>query len=193
MNLIQPQAQKGRSVGTNPPPNSDAVQIQPSTGGLKEDMQQWMAKAMQIVHSKDTRGKIMMMLQSSAKDPVQAVANVTTSVMQQVDMITRRAGIEVDDGVKFAGAHELIGQVEEIARMGRLFSLDQRHQELALSVAVQDYVKGEIAAKRIDPYKLQAKIKAGVQAMSPKDKIVMEQSVKRLADTSKSYIQQRGK
>lgn len=149
---------------------------------LKIDYTQYLAKGMKILHSRETRDAIMPLLVGD--NPVQLVANATIVILQKIDNAARAEGIEVQDTVKLLAAGEFVSQLCEIAEAAKLFALDKDHQQLALAVAVQDYVRAEISAGRIDPVRLMAQVEQGTRKLTPQQKNEMTQSINKLQQTA---------
>lgn len=141
----------------------------------KEDLSRYVSRGMQVLHSRETRDAIFRML--SAKDPVRSVANVVLMVVQKVDDASRKAGLEVQDVIKLLAAMEFIRQIVEIAEVGKVFKLDQRGQNFALVAAVQEYLRGEIQAGRIDPASLKTKLADAIESATPQQKEVLQRSL----------------
>lgn len=163
------------------------AQVRPSQRKPKEDYEEWVAIAMEILHSKQTRGAIQDLLKSGASDPVNTMAKTLGLVLTKLDQSSRNSGQEVDDAVKLLALAEVENQLVEIAEALGAFTLDEAHKELALSIAVQDYVKSEVAAGRINPVKLQAQMATSVSKMPPAERMAMEKSLQRIQQTAKSY------
>lgn len=156
------------------------------TDNAKNDYAQYLSKGMEILHSRETRGAIISLL-SGNKTPVQRVANAAVVVLQKVDGAARSKGLEIQDATKLFAAYEIVKQICEIADAARLFTLDDQHQNLALSVAVQDYVRAEIAAGRIDPARLNAQITQGMRKLTPEQRSEVDSSIKTIQQTGAKY------
>ena len=149
---------------------------------IKIDYTQYLAKGMKILHSPETNGAILAILKGD--NPVQLVANATIVVLQKIDTAARAKGIEVQDMVKLLAANEFVSQICEIAEAAKLFTLDDDHRQLALSVAVQDYVRQEIKAGRIDPARLMAQVEQGTRKLSAQQKEEMTQAMNKVQQTA---------
>lgn len=160
-------------------------ELAPSGQKAEDDAAQWLALAMDFVHGRQTRGSVGQMLKG--KDPVQALANATVMVVKRIDAASRQKGIEVEDAVKLYGAHEICTQLAEVGNDSGAFQVDEKLIELAFSVAVQEYVKGEIADGRIDPARLQAKVQQSVRNLPPEQRAEANAAVKRIAQTADEY------
>ncbi len=160
--------------------------MKPSTN-TRADYNQYVAKGMQLIHSPETRDAIVGILKLKGKAPVQLVADTVVVVIRKADNATREAGIEIQDVVKLLAAHEFVTQICEIAEAARLFTLKPDVKELALSVAVQDYVRGEISAGRIDPVRLMAQVEKGMRQISPKQRSEVLQSIDKIKKTAINY------
>jgi len=165
---------------------------QPSqAANYKRDFEQYVAKAMTLIHAKETRDSVVSMLEGD--NPVQRVANATVMIMQRLDAAARDAGVEVQDSIKVFGANEIISMVAEVAEASGKAKLDERLLELALSVAVQDYVKAEIAAKRINAQQLKVAIEADLRKLPPKQRKEIQQSQIRIQQTARQYNEGKGR
>lgn len=145
---------------------------------MKKEHDIYLAEGRKIINGKD-RDRITQMLQG--KNKVKLVAKVIVWVMQKLDNVARKEGIEVDDGVKATVAQTLF---EEIIEVWRIEMTDDQ-KELCFSVIVQDYVKGEVAAGRIDPDKLKAQTERAVREMPPEQQQKVKESLARIQQTAK--------
>jgi len=161
--------------------------IQPSSAGVKQDYDKYVSRATILIHSPQTTGAIQNLL--AGPDPVQQVANATVMVMQRIDSAARDAGVEVQDAVKIFGANAIVRLIIELGEAAHKFKIkfDEPLTELALSVAVQDYVKGEITAHRIDPQRLNVALQADMRTMPPKMRKEMQQTQLRIQQTARKY------
>ena len=183
---VQPQsplATLGQQV-----PQQQQPSISPSQEPMGKDYQMFVAKGLDLISSPQTRDSIVTMLK--AGDPVTALANALVVILQKLDIAARAKGLEVADIVKLYGSHELISELSNVGKAAGIFNLDSNHIELAFSVAVQNYIKGEIAAGRIDPQKLQAQSQASAKKLDPKQRASMQEAVQRIQATAKSYSAQ---
>ena len=161
------------------------AQVSPSQQPMGKDYQMYVAKGLEIISSTQTRDSIVTLLKSA--DPVSALANTLVVVIQKLDMAARSKGTEVADFVKISGAHELINRLNDIMTAAKIASLDKNHIELAFSLAVQDYMRGEIKAGRINPAKLQQQQQMAMQKMKPKQRQEIQESLTRIQATAKAY------
>ena len=152
---------------------------------MKGDYERYTNRAITLIHSPETSDAVLQTLQGP--DPVQKVADGVVMVMQRIDAAARDKGVEVQDSVKIFGAHEIVNLVVELGEAAGVLKLEDDLRELALSVAVQDYVKGEVAARRIDPKKLQVAVDADIRKMPPKDRKEIQASQLRIQQTARKY------
>lgn len=167
------------------PPTPQGRKIMPSTADYKHDYDNYINKATMLVHSPDTSPAIQNLL--TGPDPVQKVADATVMVMQRLDSAARQAGVEVQDSVKIFGANAIVRLIVELGEAAGKFKLDESLIELALSVSVQDYVKGEISAHRIDPQKLNVAMQADIRKLPPKQRKEIQLSQQRVMVTARKY------
>lgn len=160
--------------------------IQPSQANVKHDFDAYVSRAMMLIHSPQTTKAVQDML--GGPDPVSRVAAATVMVMQRLDAASRASNIEVQDTVKVFGAVEIVNMVAELGEAAKKFrKLDQHLHELALAVAVQDYVKGEVKAGRINPQALQAKMQADLAQIPEKERKEIQDSQIRIQQTARKY------
>ena len=160
--------------------------IQASKADVREDFDRYVARATALIHSPETTGAVQNML--GGPDPVSKIAAATVMVMQRLDSAARASNIEVQDTIKTFGAVEIVNMVIELGEAaGKFGKLDKDLSELALSVAVQDYVKGEIRAGRIDPKRLQVQMDADMRKLPPKQRKEIQASQVRLQQTARKY------
>jgi hypothetical protein len=177
-----------------PPPDPSAQQghyiraTKPSTKPQTMDLQMYIAKGLELMSSQQTRESMLVVLKGIGPGkPVEKLANALVVLLQKLDASARKTGVEVLDSVKVIGAHELIQDLAKTAAAANIFTLDDDHIELAYSVAVQDYVKAEVKAGRINPGKLMAQMQSSVRKMPPKEKQEMAMALKRIQATAAKY------
>ena len=130
---------------------------------------------LEMLHAPQTRDKIIdAMMQPH---PVDGVKNGVVSLMQRTDEAMRKEGVQISGQAKVDSAVKLVSEVSELSNaIGA--KLDDKEIRLALSLALQDYVKPEIEAGRIDPQEAKAGISQAMQNMSPEQrKTVNDQSL----------------
>lgn len=165
--------------------------VTPSSSDIKSDLQKYVNKATLFIHAPENTPNIVKML--SGDNPVQKVASASVFVMQMVDKNSRESGIEVQDTVKVFGAHEIVNLIAELGETARKIpKLDQKLGELTLSVAVQDYVKSEVAAGRINPQKLKVAMDADIRKLPPKTRKEIQDAHIRIQQTSRQYNNGKG-
>lgn len=158
---------------------------------LRKDFMKYTAMATKLVFSPETRGAIMGVLKTD-QDPVRKVANTTVMVMQRLDGVLRKEGLEIVDTVKIFAGHEVIKMVSEYAEAGKLFRLNDDLQLLASSLAAQDYVNAEAKAGRINKKILATQIQADMRKMPEKDRKGVMQGTKRVAEIARKYNNGKG-
>lgn len=161
-----------------------------SEADIKEDLSKYIDMAMQIIHSKATTANIQKQL--TAGNHVEQVAKMAVMIMQRIDTATRDSGVETQDAVKVVAAQAIVGLLCELAEAAKLFDLSDDHKLLALSAAIQDYFKAEIAAKRIDPEKLKAGIGQNLMQKDPASMNGSRQATERLAKIAQEYGRSNG-
>ena len=167
-------------------PTATPSNVQASQANVKHDFAAYVSRATTLIHAPETTGAIQGML--AGPDPVSKVAAATVMVMQRLDAAARTAGIEVQDAIKVFGAVEVVNMVAELGEAaGKMPVLNQHLKELALSVAVQDYVKGEVKAGRIDPQRLQVAMQADIRQLPPKQRKEIQDAQIRIQQTARAY------
>ena len=169
----------------NTPTITERPQVRPSDADDREDLKKYIERAIMLIHSDETRGAILSYLKGP--DPVQKVADATVMVMQRIDDAARQSGIEVQDTIKMYGAHEILKLVVEFGEAAGYFKMGPDLQELALSVAVQDYIKHEVQSGKINAQRLQAKMQIDIRKMPPKMKAEIQASQARIQQTARKY------
>lgn len=157
---------------------------------FKTDYAQYVAKAIKLIHSPDTREAVLSLLNNN--DPVSKVAKAAVVVMQKLDAASRASGMEIGDSVKVLGAAEIVKLIVEFGNAARKFQLDEELVDLALSVAVQDYVKQEMAAGRLDGKKLKVAMEADIRKLPPAKRKEVQQAQYRIAQIARKYNGGRG-
>jgi hypothetical protein len=181
-------------IGPQAPPDQAAQQghhvraTKPSTKPQTMDLQMYIAKGLELMSSKQTAQSMLVILKGIGPGkPVEKLANALVVLLQKLDAGARQTGVEVLDSVKVIGANDLIRELAKTAAAANIFHLDENHIELAYSVAVQDYVKSEVKAGRVNPGKLLATMQERVKKMPPKEKQEMAMALKRIQATAANY------
>lgn len=177
-------------IGQSAAPANVAPHVKPSSAEGKADLERYINRAITLIHSPETRGAILNMLTNN--DPVQRVADATVMVMQRIDAASRGAGIEVQDTIKMYGANEIVNLVVEFGNAAKKFNITPDLAELALSVAVQDYIKSEVQAGRINAQRLKAKMDIDIRNMPPKMQKEVKDSQMRVQQTARKYANGKG-
>ena len=160
--------------------------LQPSNPAkMKEDATVYVDKATILIHSQGPRQEFMNMLK--APDPVKAVSGATVIVMQRLDTAMREAGVELDDVVKVVCARYIVSEFVELAAAAKLFNMDTDHAGLALSMAVQNYIKAEAAAGRINMKQLQVQVQIEMRQMDPKTRKEVMAGMAKVQQTGRAY------
>ena len=159
--------------------------IAPSQQPMPDDYALFVSRGLEMISAEQTKDGILTMLR--AKDPVQSLADTLIVIIHKLDDAARQKGVEVQDSIKILGAHELINELAKVAKAANIFDLDKDHIELAFSVAVQDYVREEVQAGRINPGKLQAQMQSGVNKMGTKEREEMQAAQERIQKTARGY------
>lgn len=161
------------------------MEIAHSQAPIGKDYQMYVAKGLEIISSPQTRDGIVISLQQG--DPVTALANTLALVIRKLDEGSRGKGVEVSDVVKMYGAHELITELAKVATAAGVKGLDEDHIALAFAFAVQEYIKQEIQAGKINPTKLHMQTKAGVRKLPPEKQQEIVSSIEKIQATAKRY------
>jgi len=149
----------------------------------KRQLTQYVVKGMQLLHSGETGGDIVEVLKGTPNKS-QAVAEVTTSVLQRLDTAAREAGDDVHDMIKLEGAVDLLQQVIEIGEVsGATKKFTPEETQAAIALTVQEYLRGEIASGRVNKDELAKQITGGISQMSPEDQEELNKETLRINDT----------
>ena len=165
--------------------------IQPSNATIQHDFDQYVNRATILIHSPQSRKQVLAMLLAGS-DPVQRVSDATVMIMHRLDSTARDAGIEVQDAVKVMGAHAIVGLIVEFGNAAKIFNLNDDLSELSLSVAVQDYVRSEVKAGRVDPQKLKVAFDADLRSMPPKFRKEAQLAQQRIPMIARQYNHGKG-
>ena len=190
--LIGPTTQPAPAADTMQPPPAAGppATIQASQADPKADKNQYVAKALAMIHDPAVCNNIIGMLAGS--NPVQQVAAATVMVMERIDAASRSAGTEVQDTVKMYAVNDIIKAVADLGEAAGKFRLNSDLLLLTLTVCVQNYVKAEVKAGRIDPQKLQAKVQSDMKLLPQKDQIEARNSQMKIAQIARVYNNGKG-
>lgn len=173
------------TAGPMPTPNGEgnpALQEQ-DPGQIQADAHRIVTRGMEILHGPDTKDSIAAAIQASS-DPVTGVADLAKSIMQKIDLISRQEGIEINVLSKINGSKELVNEIAELAEDRGAPVMDEADRELAWSVSMQDYVKEEIAAGRLDPAELEQGVMESMKSLDKEGMEAANQEMIRLDETA---------
>lgn len=163
-----------------------AGQVKPSNAArIKQDFAQYISKASTIINSPQTRSATLETLKGP--DPAKQIANTTVLVMQQIDSLSRKSGIEILDTIKVIGAHVIVEQLYQLANAAGLYKLPEEYRMFALSIAVQNYIKAESKTGRINLKQLSVQIQRDMRSMSPEQRKMISKSMQNIPQTAKKY------
>lgn len=150
---------------------------------LLVDTKKFVIKGTKLINSPQSRDQIIASLKTG--NPLESVANTTVSIVQRLDEASRQAGDEVNDLVRIQGAHELLNQIADIGVASGAFNkLSQEQITTSFSVAVQNYIKTEIQAGRIDPKALEAEVTKNIKNMPPDEQQVLQNQISTINQTA---------
>lgn len=171
--LQQEQPQRGPGLAQQParptlPPQQGipSQQGQMSEDALQRDKEQIVDKGTILLHSPETRDQVMQMISSG--DPVDGVAKASVMTIQRLDEVARKAGKETSDTAKLAASIELMEQIIEIGETAKVFKFSDEQRKYAMALGIQNYMKAEIQAGRIDPQELAKGMNSEIEAL-PED------------------------
>lgn len=171
-----------------PPPQEQGPEAQNADPAkVQADAHKLVTRGLELLHSKQTRDKIIQSLKDST-DPVQGVADQAKAIIQRADSMTRTDGIEISPISKITGGKDLVDEIAELAEAAGLGPMDEDDRELSHSVSMQDYIKEEIAAGRIDPAELQAGV---AESMGGLDKEGMEAANQQMLKLNKTAMRRK--
>jgi hypothetical protein len=134
---------------------SSSLAEEPNKGTLQGDTHRIVTRGLELIHVPQTRDQVINALKTSP-NPVQGVADQTVALIQRIDSLSRQEGKEINMEAKLFGGKELVDEIAELSEAAGAGALDDDDKDLATTVAVQDYLKGEIKAGRVDPEELKA-------------------------------------
>lgn len=170
-NPLQPTAGGPPTVSGQAPVMAPVGQAGPEQGETPEKFKaqahQLVTRGIELLHAPQTRDDIVAALKNSP-NPVEGIANQAKAIIQKVDSISRKEGIELDLQAEMFGGKDLVAEIAEIAEAATGIVIDEDDRQLAFSVSVQNYLKEEIAAGRVDPEELKAGAQQALSQM-PKE------------------------
>jgi hypothetical protein len=153
-----------------------------SKKALEMDYRRFIAKGMKLIHGKDTRENILKSLQID--NPIEAVSNIVTAVINRVDTAIRNSGQRTPDEVKAVAANNLLGQIFEIGEASGTVKLDDDEKELAYSLSIQKYLDLEVKAGRIDPQALAEENGRSISEMNEDQRVQVNDQMERINRTA---------
>jgi hypothetical protein len=169
-----------------PQPQQAQPQVKPSQASrVKQDFAQFVSKASTMINSPQTRQQTLAMLRGS--DPARQIARGTVVILQQIDTLSRKSGIEILYTVKVVGAYVIVEQLYQLAAVAGFYKLEEAYRMLALSIAVQDYIKAETQAGRINAKQLAVQVQRDMRAMPPEQRKMLTKSMQASPQVAKRY------
>ena len=158
---------------TDPKPKS----IMMSADQARLEGRKLVARATVTIHQPNVYRELTAMLKTPNVRIEQLVANATVHLVQVIDSAARQTGEEIDDRAHIAGAIGICAEVYDIAKEQSLFTMTDKQLQLSVSIAIEQYLKEEIAAGRIDKDKLKASFDQGVSEMTPAQKLELHRQL----------------
>ena len=156
----------------------------------KADTLKYISKARLLIHADQTIPQLTQMLKGS--DPVQRVADASVMIAQRVDAASRTSGHEVNDGLKVAAGMEIVNDISDVleASLGTVLNKDLRY--LAFSVTIQDYVKAEVKARRMNAQQLRVSMQQGIRQMPAKTQKEVKMAPAKIQAIARKYNHGKG-
>lgn len=142
------------------------------------------AKAKIILHQQGTFDQVIKLLELKGSRPEQLVAHVCVMLIQLLDATARKEKVEIDDRAHVYGAYGLCAEIGDLAKEQHIFTLSGLQLGLAIGLTIQDYLKGEIAAGRIDKDALAADFYKAIRMMPHKEQMSIHQQMLQINKTA---------
>lgn len=114
----------------------------------KADFQQFIAQGMKVLHAPETRDAMLKRLTQG--NPIQAIAEVTLTIVQKLE-----GAAQVSDIVKLDGANVIMREVAELAEAAGVKKLTDEEKSTAFSLALEMYVMQGVKSGKMNPEELQ--------------------------------------
>lgn len=114
----------------------------------KADFQQFIAQGMKVLHAPETRDTMLKRLTQG--NPIQAIAEVTLTIVQKLE-----GAAQVSDIVKLDGANVIMREVAELAEAAGVKPLSDEEKSTAFSLALEMYVMQGVKSGKMNPEELQ--------------------------------------
>lgn len=176
-----PEATAGPMPAAEGGANSALQEAEP--GKVQADAHRIVTRGMEILHSPQTKDAILQSMRVS-NDPVQAMADKGKEIMQRVDTAARQEGTEINVMAKINGGRELVNEIADLAESAGAPPVSEEDRELAWSVSMQDYMKDEIAAGRLDPKEVEQGVMESMKSLDKEQLEAANQEMIRLDTTA---------
>ena len=147
------------------------------------NLEPYLEKGLLIIHGEETRDEIITLLKAKGSPP-ERLGRAALVVLTKMDSV---APADIFDQVRITALIRFIVELADIAEAAKIFKADEDDMGLALSYTIQEYIKMEIGAGRIDQKELQASVSRGLAKMSPAERADMDQATTRLAKRADQY------
>ena len=122
--------------------------------GLQEQMDALTANGLRMIHNPKLSDSLIKNI-IEAEDPVDAVADMTVSIIERIESDARQNKITPDFGVLATTANVLMGEIIKLAETGGLPPMSDEDKYRAYSVAVSKYIDEAVKNGKITPEQLQ--------------------------------------
>lgn len=159
----------------------DSIELDPKTKSkLQADSDKFTAKGTKLIHSRETRADVREALRGGR--PVEKIGANTAEIVRRIDQASRQSGVETHDLVKMNAGLDIVRQLAEIGELsGNTPKLSEDEIMTAYSIAVNNYLAGEINDGRIDPDKLRQDMAASFQNYTPEQNQQVEEQIQKIS------------
>ncbi len=147
---------------------------------LEADGERFTAKGMKLIHSPQSRSAVVNVLNKN--NPIESVADATVQVISRLDQVSDG---RVNDMVKIKSGLDLMMQIIEVGEAsGKLQPMSDEEKQAAYAVSIEKYLKGEIAAGRINKEALTADMEQGIAKMSGEERMGLGEQLQTINRTA---------
>jgi uncharacterized protein YidB (DUF937 family) len=147
-------------------------------------------RAVKLLYTENILDRVLKVLSSG--NPIESVANVTVSIVGQVEKSIERTRDVVPDPVRVAGANVVMGELFEIGEKSGFFELSEEEKEACFAQAVSKWINEGVKRGTIDKKQLAEVMGSQVSQLDPEERQKIDESLKRIDVAARGSIQKYG-
>ena len=120
---------------------------------VQEEADIFVANGIRIIHDQKVSDGLINQIKSS-KDPIEAVADATLSIVERLEQSSSQNGATLSDAAKIHGSNQLMGEIINLAEIAGVPKLNDEQKYQAFSLAVSKYLDGAVKSGKMSKEQL---------------------------------------